>query len=250
VAHARRTFRPTLEPLEDRRTPAAYVSGTTLVIDGTLGNDVVQVAENRWWPNGSGQLLGYDVTINGQRTFVPDFEGAIQWARFSGYDGHDSYRSWLQVIPNSADGGDGDDTLIGGTSRDILFGGPGHDHLNGWTNQDVLYGEGGNDYLVGDEGNDYLYGGDLNDTLVGGAGDDRLYGGYHDDALYGGTGCDQLYGENGDDYLDGGADLVGDYLYGGAGADTFKSETVWFLWSSWNNDNPQDCWWLDGDRVV
>lgn len=111
----------------------------------------------------------------------------------------------------------GNDNLSGGDGDDYLDGGDGNDYLGGGNGSDRLYGQKGNDSLSGDAGNDYLYGGD---------GDDYLYGGDGNDQLRGEGGYDRLYGGNGNDYLDagyriGGSIDYGEYLQGGAGADTF-----------------------------
>ena len=75
----------------------------------------------------------------------------------------------------------GDDTLAGGQGSDTLFGGSGDDRLEGGQ---------GDDTLAGGSGDDRLEGGQGDDTLAGGAGDDRLEGGQGDDTLVGGKGDD------------------------------------------------------------
>ncbi|PSJ81463.1 calcium-binding protein [Neisseria iguanae] len=110
----------------------------------------------------------------------------------------------------SGRGTDGNDTLYGWSTVDVLDGGLGND---------TLYGYEGNDTLNGNEGNDYLSGGGGNDALNGGGGDDRLYGEGGDDVLNGGAGDDLLEGGAGKDILTGGAG--NDFLKGGDGADTY-----------------------------
>ncbi len=63
-------------------------------------------------------------------------------------------------IPTFADGGLGNDILVGGSGPDILLGGP------------------GNDYLIGNAGYDILIGGTGRDVLLGGTEDDILIGGW------------------------------------------------------------------------
>jgi Ca2+-binding RTX toxin-like protein len=59
-------------------------------------------------------------------------------------------------------GGDGNDTLSGGTSaNDYLVGGNGNDHITG--------GSGGRNLLIGGDGSDVLIGSRYQDILVGGA---------------------------------------------------------------------------------
>jgi Ca2+-binding RTX toxin-like protein len=58
-----------------------------------------------------------------------------------------------------------------------LFGGEGNDTLTGSASDDVLDGGPGNDTLIGRGGNDILQGGPGNDTLIGGQGSDQMFGG-------------------------------------------------------------------------
>jgi Ca2+-binding RTX toxin-like protein len=155
-------------------------------------------------------------------------------------------------LPATLDGGDGNDTLIGGTAGDLL------DADNG---RDQLFGGGGADELRGDNDDDHLDGGPGADVIDGGAGDDtvdysgatgplaidldgnaddgqsnegdrveadveRVVGGPFDDriaaisgthSLVGGDGNDTLAGGSGVDRLDGGAG--DDRLNGGVGSD-------------------------------
>ncbi|MCX8506297.1 MAG: calcium-binding protein, partial [Alphaproteobacteria bacterium] len=104
-----------------------------------------------------------------------------------------------------AEGGVGDDTIIGG-GRSTVFvaGGAGDDTIIGSAANDVLNGDEGEDYVDGGYGNDLLHGGSGADALYGGVGDDIVYSGTGDDYLNGGDGDDVLFGETGDDYIDGG----------------------------------------------
>ena len=76
----------------------------------------------------------------------------------------------------------GPESLNGSEKDDILIGGSSANRLSGKAGDDILYGEEGDDKLLGGSGNDILYAGLGNDTLIGGAGDDTLYttrvGGY------------------------------------------------------------------------
>ena len=144
-----------------------------------------------------------------------------------------------------ADGGAGNDVLMGALGVDALKGGEGDDQLwgenrpAGWMGQ-VSNGQGAfisvvqaaffsstgaADYLDGGAGNDYLRGDAGNDILSGGAGNDRLFGddeaGYlvvpGDDILDGGAGDDLLAAGDGADSLSGGAGI--DLLFGDKGDD-------------------------------
>ncbi|MCI5048789.1 MAG: type I secretion C-terminal target domain-containing protein [Rickettsiales bacterium] len=140
-----------------------------------------------------------------------------------------------------ADGGDGNDLVIGHNADDWLNGSAGNDelrgrggndHLTGGSGDDTLKGGDGNDYMIGGSGNDrmlgqnnddVLYGLDGNDRLNGGNGIDRLYGGADNDVLAGGGSHDELFGEDGDDRLNGGSGT--DILYGGDGFDRLTGGT-------------------------
>ncbi len=68
-------------------------------------------------------------------------------------------------------GGEGNDTLTGSASDDVLDGGPGNDTLNGGSGNDRLIGGPGDDILNGGRGNDVMFGGDGNDQFVWNPGD-------------------------------------------------------------------------------
>jgi Ca2+-binding RTX toxin-like protein len=166
------------------------------------------------------------------------------------YNGNDS------VVNNSdvkmdANGGDGNDKLVGGPKADDLRGDSvcarahaGNDKIYGRGGNDKIYADAGadyvsagdgNDWILGDSdcidpgptraGNDEIYGGSGNDTLAGDAGADRLYGGYGNDALIGAAGRDRLEGGPGNDWLSGDVDdrtATADVLLGGSGRDAVR----------------------------
>jgi hypothetical protein len=121
-----------------------------------------------------------------------------------------------------ADGGSGDDLLMGApdpTDRSKLTGGDGDDQLSG------------NGRQRGGAGNDQLNGGNEGNNLDGGPGNDLLNGGDAGDRLDGGGGLDALHGGGGPDRLtDGDRDAVAsapadaDTLDGGPGSDTLSYE--------------------------
>ena len=97
-----------------------------------------------------------------------------------------------------------------------------------WNGNDTITGAASDDLVHGFAGNDVISGGDGNDKLFGDLGADQLRGGNGDDLLAGGAGADQLFGDAGNDSLAGGAGndrITGgtglDLVYGGAGADKF-----------------------------
>jgi Ca2+-binding RTX toxin-like protein len=126
-------------------------------------------------------------------------------------------------------GNSGNDTLNGGTGRDVLRGGSGNDTVNGGAGNDYVYGETGNDKVYGGTGNDRMYGDSGSDQLHGGAGrdlirdgsgNDRVYGDAGNDVLYDNKGKDRYYGSAGDDVLQAGDGKDADRYSGGAGTDT------------------------------
>jgi len=84
--------------------------------------------------------------------------------------------------------------------------------------ENVITGD-GDDSLTGDASDNVLNAGRGDDTLIGGAGSDTLIGGAGNDILNGGLGVDDLQGGDGDDWLNGDAGL-GDSFDGGDGNDT------------------------------
>lgn len=196
----------------------------------------------------------WEVTIDGKTTYVGlnsydvnsvnPFDQKISSVEIYGEGGNDFIAADNNhSAPVVADGGAGNDTIFGGSLNDRLYGGDGNDDI---------YGSGGNDFIHGGNGDDYLYGEAGNDTIYGGNGNDYLSGGDNDDMLYGQGGYDVVYGGNGNDYLDGGADGIADYLYGGPGADKFKTEMYRIYGYFWfkNRDNPADFNSAEGDQLV
>jgi Ca2+-binding RTX toxin-like protein len=82
-----------------------------------------------------------------------------------------------------------------------LFGGNGNDTLTGGSGNDLLFGGAGNDTLLGKGGDDQLFGGDGNDTLIGGTGNDQMFGGAGNDRMIWnpGEGTDLMEGGDGND---------------------------------------------------
>jgi Ca2+-binding RTX toxin-like protein len=153
------------------------------------------------------------------------------------------------------DGGDGNDTMVGGIFTDVMYAGGGNDSMEGNTWNDWLYGEAGADTIIGGSGNDRLYGNKGLDSIEGGSGNDIIYGGQNSgdpsgdpgalrdgvETLSGGVGDDLIYGNYGSDSIDGGSSddtiyggqdddtIIGgsgyDRLYGDLGADSFVYST-------------------------
>jgi Ca2+-binding RTX toxin-like protein len=79
-----------------------------------------------------------------------------------------------------------------------LFGGEGNDTLQGGSGADQLFGQGDNDTLLGKGGVDLLFGGDGNDTLTGGDADDQMFGQGGNDRMIWNPGDDTDLHEGGD----------------------------------------------------
>ncbi len=127
-------------------------------------------------------------------------------------------------LPDLIFGGDGDDTIKGQNSQDIICAGGGADHVWGGTGQDRIYGEGGNDVLHGGMHGDWVHGGDGNDEVFGDILDDKLFGDGDEDLLVGGHGTDHMEGGRGSDWLRG--DTNADEFIGGLGYDTASFATA------------------------
>lgn len=139
------------------------------------------------------------VNINSPLSYAFD-PAAVDKIMFEGLGGND-YLDNRTSIPLVANGGAGNDALLGGSADDYLVGGPGDDYLDGRLGGDMLYGQAGVDALFGDEGIDSLFAGDDVDRLFGGNGNDSLYGEAGNDKLYGGAGTDKLVGGAGTNTL-------------------------------------------------
>ena len=174
-------------------TDFAELRGTTLVITGTGGADVIGIA------NANGEYMaGLNGTVARYASTLVDAVAVLAG------DGND--RVFINDgVPHAyVEGGNGKDTLIGGDGADTLYGNASIDRLEGNGGDDLLVGENGADLIYGGTGRDRIYGGFGNDTIDAGSGNDRVWGGVGDDIILGGRGRDYLYGEQGADTLNGG----------------------------------------------
>jgi Ca2+-binding RTX toxin-like protein len=151
--------------------------GPTNTINTGCGNDNVHISK----AEGLAGLLGlYKVDINGQTQYMTKQQ--LENTQFNLGAGNDT----LVVDGNVK----ADIHANGGAGNDVMIGGAGNDHFQGGRGNDVLVGRGGNDHLEGGRGNDVLLGGSGNDHLDGGRGNDFLKGGSGFDILHGGPGWD------------------------------------------------------------
>ena len=95
-----------------------------------------------------------------------------------------------------------------------LFGGNGNDTLTGGSGGDLLFGQAHNDTLLGKGGADILFGGSGHDTLTGGDADDQVFGEGGNDRFIWNPGDDT-------DLYEGGDGLDTTQVNGGGGAEIF-----------------------------
>ena len=126
----------------------------TIIINATNGDDVVLVVGD----SGSVSVLGLAAQIN-----ITGFEAAndrIVINTLAGDDVVEASGLSAGAIQLQADGGPGNDILIGGDGNDVLFGGDGDDVLIGGPGLDVLDGSFGDNVviqLVGNPQHDLLF---------------------------------------------------------------------------------------------
>lgn len=97
---------------------------------------------------------------------------------FNGGDGNDTLDASETTTQVSANGGAGDDTLIGGDADDLLQGGDGNDVIDGDRGDDIMLGGAGDDRMIWNPGggSDAMVGGDGTDTAAvnGGSRDEQF----------------------------------------------------------------------------
>lgn len=226
----RRTKGWDYQPLESRELLAA------IIFDSATGN--VTVAGDANDNVGAvtaigGSQLRFSVDGVADRTFTTS---QVTRVTFIGFGGNDQFTN-NSSEPSFQYGGDGNDTLIGGSAADDLIGGRGNDTAQGRSGADRIVGGDGNDTLNGNDGADRIFGSSGINTITGDDGADVIYGGDQIDTIYGGNDADQIFGLGGDDVIDSGnggvigggiaaADLVlglggDDRITGGTGLNVF-----------------------------
>jgi len=117
-------------------------SPDTITIDGTAGDDVIQIVGDA---NGV-TIFGLAATVH-----ITGFETANDRLTINGFDGDDVITAeglGADAIQLTANGGDGDDILVGGAGNDTLSGGDGDDVLIGGDGQDILDGGPGDNVVI------------------------------------------------------------------------------------------------------
>jgi Ca2+-binding RTX toxin-like protein len=252
-----------MEYLERRELMAADISFSNgiVTIHGTDSDDIITVRQfSRQVQDQNGRFVRQDVlqatvqdALNPRapvvsREFTPSLVNRIV---AYGLAGNDVIRNNTSK-PSEQWGDAGNDTLIGGSSTDVLYAGTGIVRSDNFENFNSLDGGGGDDTLIGNAGKDTMKGRDGNDWLYGYGGDDDISGGNHDDHLFSGGGIDTLHGDAGNDELVADSPFGGDraFLYGGADDDVlvaFRAPAEMYgeagndqLFGGLGND------WLDG----
>jgi Ca2+-binding RTX toxin-like protein len=140
-----------------------------VTVNGTQGDDAVQVT-----------LAGTQALVTGlaAQVSIDHFEADRDLLAVSLGAGDDMIDASLLpagAIGLVADGGDGDDAIIGGARDDRLLGGGDDDVLLGGDGDDVLDGGDGGDVLIGGAGDDLFVNGEIIEGFVAGAGtEDRI----------------------------------------------------------------------------
>jgi Ca2+-binding RTX toxin-like protein len=178
------------------------------ILKGGRGNDTFLVEENGGYDNYNGGK-GYDAIVsNGQGVTIGLSQTFNKTNRIESIEGDSGTNTIVGTsVNNSWDfrftnlnsieaikSFDGNDTVRGSTSGDIIYGGNGND---------LLYGYHGGDTLMGEAGADRLYGENGQDILIGGQGNDRMWGGNDDDTFIvdNNSGFDDFYGGSGSDTI-------------------------------------------------
>jgi Ca2+-binding RTX toxin-like protein len=115
-----------------------------VVVEGTNGSDVVSVEGS----NGSARVTGVAAAVS-----ITGVEPANDTLTVNSLDGDDVVEASAlaaNAIMFTADGGNGDDVLVGGAGNDVLAGGAGDDVLIGGPGLDSLDGGPGNNILIQD----------------------------------------------------------------------------------------------------
>jgi Ca2+-binding RTX toxin-like protein len=132
----------------DLANPAGSGTGDgqadTVVVNGTNGDDVAEV---------TGDASGTDVNGLAAAVHISGAEAANDRLVIHALAGDDVVSAAglkATAIQFSADGGDGDDVLIGGAGNDSLVGAAGNDLLLGGPGQDFLDGGPGDNVIIQD----------------------------------------------------------------------------------------------------
>jgi Ca2+-binding RTX toxin-like protein len=113
-----------------------------IIVKGTNGNDAVSVTGSA----GSASVLGLAARVNVSGAEAANDRLTID--ALAGDDAVDASALAANAIQLAANGGDGDDVLIGGAGGDVITGGAGDDVLLGGLGLDILDGGPGNNIVI------------------------------------------------------------------------------------------------------
>ena len=245
-----------LEGLESRTNPTVALIGLnpTNGILSIVANETPTSVRVEYSLLGSGAAQIEQVkVIEGANQVIGTFlSGLVREIRFTGGLANDIFNASQYRKSVNADGGLGNDILIGGKSTNTIQGGigndiiqgvgpgtynggtgddrittgPGNDTIDGGEGDDTIVSQGGTDNVKGGLGNDSIRtgsgadtidGGEGNDTISTSGGRDNIHGGPGDDTLSGGDELDVIVGDDGNDIING--EAGDDFLSGGLGVD-------------------------------
>lgn len=167
-----------------------YYGENVLRIEGEVDPSKVRISQN-------GRDLYLLIEETGEKLTIKDWyyrtQNRFAEIRFS--DGTVWSKEHVNAMTPYLEGTDGNDTISGFSTNDIIFGKAGNDTINAGAGDDILFGGDGNDTLRGDAGDDRLIGGSGDDYLDGGAGNDTY-------VWSAGEGNDTIYDYYGDNVLE------------------------------------------------
>jgi hypothetical protein len=174
------------------------------------GDSSCNVAGNQVTCAWFSDAVAFNVFAGDQDDTITDTQGGHPFM-LDGGPGDDQITA-SEYLP--ANGGPGNDHMVGGPAADWFYGGsrgtsadlPDNDRMEGLGGGDGLYGQIGDDVIDGGEGDDHIEGGDGNDVVHGGPGNDFVDGLAHTFGTPGDAGSDVLDGAEGDDSLVGAHD--------------------------------------------
>lgn len=165
-------------------------TGESILVDAQLFHEYI-FTDGTFYQQEDGSLnLGKTFSSNTSNISTSN-DDYLTGSAINGLDGDDII---VLLSSGEAYAGNGNDSILGSSYKDVIYGDDGDDIVSALRGDDQLYGGAGNDVLNG---------GLNNDILTGGTGDDRLYGGFDNDTfIYGlGDGNDIISDKHGFDIL-------------------------------------------------
>jgi Ca2+-binding RTX toxin-like protein len=139
---------------------AGDLAADTVTVNGTKGNDVIEVQGQ----NGALTVVGLPEVVTVSASESTD---ALIVSGGAGDDTLSAASLPANTVTLTLDGGSGNDTIIGSQGADFLLGGDGNDTIIGGRGNDTAVLGNGNDTFIWNPG-------DGSDVVEGGAGTDRL----------------------------------------------------------------------------